>query len=202
MATSKKPPVASREKKSTAASPAARKPAAPPANAAAIEARAAAEKQLKAWGDAMRLFGARKFPAALAAFETVAAGPVAAMGDKARSYILICQRQVGSNKVEPKTAEEFYNLGITSLNAADPAAARTHLERAAKLQPGADHILYSLAAACALSGDAENACAHLRRAIEIEPRNRVLARQDSDFAEAAVSAPGLRLLIEGPSSGA
>ena len=40
----------------------------------------------------------------------------------------------------------------------------------------------ALALAQALSGDVASAYDHLKRAIELEPRNRLIARQDADFA--------------------
>ena len=38
-------------------------------------------------------------------------------------------------------------------------------------------------------GDRNNADLHLKRAIELEPRNRIVARQDADFAHLATQAP-------------
>ena len=37
----------------------------------------------------------------------------------------------------------------------------------------------------AMAGDLAGAHEHLRRAIELEPRNRIMARQDADFAALA-----------------
>jgi hypothetical protein len=53
------------------------------------------------------------------------------------------------------------------------------------MSPGADHIHYALALAQALAGDLTNAQQNLKRAIELEPRNRLIARQDADFAPLA-----------------
>src|SRR5690242_20836864 len=46
----------------------------------------------------------------------------------------------------------------------------------------ADHVLYALALAKGLAGDIDGAHDHLKRAIDLEPRNRISARQDADFA--------------------
>ena len=45
-----------------------------------------------------------------------------------------------------------------------------------------DHVLYALALAKGLAGDIDGAHEHLKRAIDLEPRNRISARQDADFA--------------------
>ena len=62
------------------------------------------------------------------------------------------------------------------------------------MAPGADHIHYALALAQALGGDFPAAYENLRRAIELEPRNRIIARQDADFAQLANQPPFDRLL--------
>ena len=50
-----------------------------------------------------------------------------------------------------------------------------------KLQPDADHVYYALALCKGLSGDIDGAYENLKRAIDLEPRNRISARQDADF---------------------
>ncbi len=62
------------------------------------------------------------------------------------------------------------------------------------MSPEADHIHYAVAAAQALNGDLTGAHEHLKRAIEIEPRNRLHARQDTDFAHLAHQSPFEALL--------
>jgi Flp pilus assembly protein TadD len=80
------------------------------------------------------------------------------------------------------SSEDYYNYGVALLNTRKVEEARGHLEKAVVLAPDADHIHYALALAQALSGDLANAHEHLKRAIDLEPRNRILARQDADFA--------------------
>jgi Flp pilus assembly protein TadD len=57
------------------------------------------------------------------------------------------------------------------------------------MSPAADHIHYALALAQALDGDLSSAHQNLKRAIELEPRNRLIARQDADFAPLANQPP-------------
>jgi Tfp pilus assembly protein PilF len=83
------------------------------------------------------------------------------------------------------SAEEHYNYGITLINSRNLADARKYLEKGLQIDPGADHIHYALAIAQALSGDLHAAHDSLRRAIELEPRNRLAARQDADLASLA-----------------
>jgi hypothetical protein len=48
---------------------------------------------------------------------------------------------------------------------------------------------YALALAQALGGRPGGAHENLKRAIELEPRNRIMARQDADFAPLAKQPP-------------
>jgi Flp pilus assembly protein TadD len=84
---------------------------------------------------------------------------------------------------------------VERLNARDIDTARKHLDRALVLDPNAEHILFTLALCCGLGGDGDGACENLRRAIAIEPRNKVLARQDPEFLVLAQQMPGLRALL-------
>jgi tetratricopeptide (TPR) repeat protein len=106
--------------------------------------------------------------------------------------------------VELRTVEDFYNAGVERLNARDFESARRNLQRSIELtrQDGdsADHVYYAMAACLALSGDSRGAYENLKRAIEIEPRNRVAARQDPDFAGAAQQLPLHGLLYPDKSS--
>jgi Tfp pilus assembly protein PilF len=106
----------------------------------------------------------------------------------------MCDRRLQQTTVSFGTAEECYTYGVALINARNAAEARIHLEKALAIAPGSDHIHYALALAQALSGDLANAQENLRRAIELEPRNRMIARQDADFAPLAHQAP-LRALL-------
>ena len=172
---------------------------APPAKIPALRTAARAitpsEKQLKAWEHAMQLFTQRKFIEACSAFRDAAAGPAAHIADKARSYLQICERQSSTPKLDLKTAEDHFNYGVSCLNARDVEAASKHLERALVLAPKGDHILYTLALCCGISGDGDGACENLKRAISLDPRNRILARQDPEFTALVPQFPALRSLL-------
>ncbi|MDE3194705.1 MAG: hypothetical protein KGN84_00050 [Acidobacteriota bacterium] len=167
----------------------------PATRTAGAKTISAAEKQLKAWEQAMQMFTQRKFADAATAFREAAAGPASHIADKARSYLQICERQTSTPKVDLKTAEDHFNYGVSRLNASDIDQAARHLERALSLAPDGDHILYTLALCRGMSGDGDGACENLKRAISIDPRNRILARQDPEFTPLLAQFPALRLLL-------
>ena len=68
------------------------------------------------------------------------------------------------------------------INRRELPAAEKHLSDALALAPNADHIHYAMALSRGLRGDYQNARESLQRAIELEPRNRIHARNDADFA--------------------
>ena len=148
-----------------------------------------AAKQLSSFEAAMKLFHARKLKDARELFQIAEAGPERDVAQRARLHIAMCDRRLEQEPVELGSAEDYYNYGIALINARKVAEARTHLEKALQMAPGADHIHYALALAQALSGDVTSAHDNLKRAIELEPRNRILARQDADFAPLAHQPP-------------
>lgn len=147
-------------------------------------------RQLRSFEAAMRLFHARKLQEARAQFEAAAAGPERDVAQRARLHIAMCDRRLQqSSPVNLHSAEDHYNYGIAMINARRLGEARTHLEQAVGMAPGTEHFHYALALAQALSGDLVNAHDNLKRAIELEPRNRIVARQDADFAPLANQPP-------------
>lgn len=163
---------------------------------AAVEPLSGSELQLKSFEIAVQLFSQRKLAEARDRFTEAAKGPAAHVSDKARAYIQICDRKTARVEVQVLTAEEHFNHGVERLNARDVERARHHLDRALQLDPDADHILYIMALCCGLAGDGAGACENLRRAIDLEPRNRILARQDPEFLSLASQFPALRTLLE------
>ena len=163
--------------------------------AAAQQVRVALQLQMKHWEQAVQLFSQRKYAQALARFGEAAGGPAAHISDKARSYSQICERKIGGADVNLQTADDHFNYGVERLNARDMEAARRHLDRALALQPNGEHILFTLALCCGLAGDGAAACENLKRAISLEPKNRILARQDPEFMALGQQIPALRSLL-------
>ena len=104
--------------------------------------------------------------------------------DRAHILIQACDKRILGQRSRPrlKTADDFYEVGVTELNGRRLDEAREHLERALKLEPKADYVLYALAAVSCLGGERDAALAHLKRAIEYRDQNRFLAAYDFDFA--------------------
>ena len=146
---------------------------------------------------AVRLFSQHKLAEARDRFVESAKGPASHIADKARSYIQVCERRTaGVETARNLSAEDHFNLGVERLNARDVEQAKAYLGRALTQQPDADHILYTMALCCGLAGDGNGACENLKRAIHLEPRNRILARQDPEFLALASQFPALRSLLE------
>lgn len=169
--------------------------------AAAVPGPSAYDAQLRAYEEAVRLFSQRALAEARERFVEAAKGPAPHISDKARSYVQICERRMRAPEVKLSTAEDHFNYGVERLNARDVETAKHHLGRALDMQPDADHILYTMALCCGFAGDGNGACENLKRAIDLEPRNRILARQDPEFSTLASQFPGLRALLVAEPSG-
>jgi len=157
--------------------------------AAAVAQAAKSQKQLAAFEAAMKLFHARKLKEARELFLEAVEGPERDVAQRAQVHAAMCGRRLDQPPVNLQSAEDYYNYGVAMINARKLAEARVHLEKALALQPKADHICYALALSQALAGDLAGAYENLRRAIELEPRNRIIARQDADFAPVAGKPP-------------
>src|SRR5579863_8015973 len=169
--------------------------------ATAVEPPSAFEVQLKIYEQAVQLFSQRKLAEARDRFLEVAKGPAPHISDKARSYVQVCERRTGGTQVKLSTAEDHFNYGVERLNARDIELAKHHLGHALTMQPDADHVLYTLALCFGLAGDGNGVCENLKLAIDLEPRNRILARQDPEFSALASQFPALRALLTSEPSG-
>lgn len=148
-----------------------------------------AQKQLAAFESAMRQFHERHLEDARCLFLQAVDGPECDVAQRARLHIAMCDRRLRQDVPTLRSADDYYNYAIALINTRKLVEARQHLERALEIAPGADHVHYALALAQALGGDLPGAHENLRRAIEIEPRNRIMARQDADFAPLANQPP-------------
>ena len=153
--------------------------------------------QLAAFEAGVKLLHAREFRAAKERFRSARNGTDRVIAQKAETYIRMCDRRLEEPVMILKTPEEHYNYAITLLNLRELKKARQHLQRALEQEPNADHVYYALALCCGLSGDPQGAYENLRRAIEIEPLNRMRAKQDPDFASISQQPPLDRLLFPG-----
>ena len=148
-----------------------------------------AQKQLGSFEAAMKLFHARDLKQARDLFLEAAKGPERDVAHRARLHAAMCDRRLEQAAPNLHSAEDYYTYGVAQLNLRKVAEAREHLEQALQLAPGADYIYYALALAQALGGDLTGAHENMKRAIELEPCNRIMARQDADFAPLANQPP-------------
>jgi tetratricopeptide (TPR) repeat protein len=146
---------------------------------------AAPESQLASFEAGSKLFHARKFREARERFLQAAEGPERDVAHRARLHAEMCSQRLEQPEVQCQTAEDHYNYGVALLNTRKVQEACAYLERALQLAPDSDHIHYALAVAHGLSGDASRSHLHLKRAIELEPKNRLMARQDADLGNVA-----------------
>ena len=140
------------------------------------------DRQQQTYEEAMRLFHAKKFDRAAALFEKATEGPNRTLAHHAQVHSQICKKRLRPPEVELKTVEDHYNYAITMINARHLKEAAQHLDLALRMAPQADHLYYALAAAEALQGNPQAAYEKLKKAIDLQPRNRILARGDADFA--------------------
>jgi tetratricopeptide (TPR) repeat protein len=150
--------------------------------------------QMESFEEGMRLFHARQFQPARESFLQAVRGPDRAVTHRAGLHARICEQRLESAGPVLNTPEEHYNYAITLINSRDLATAQEHLRAALGADATADHVLYALAACQSLGGDLQAAYENLKRAIDLQPRNRLAARQDPDFAAMAGHPAFLRLV--------
>ena len=141
------------------------------------------QAQMKLYDEALGLFHQQKFQRAKQELEKILEGPSKELADRARMHMRIAeQRMKPSQEQNPRTPEDHYQRGVAMMNLGRWDDARESLDKARKLAPKADHIVYALAALDCLTGEADAALANLKIAIELRGANRYHARNDEDFA--------------------
>jgi len=139
---------------------------------------------VRAFEQALRQFNRHEFAGAKSAFE----GLLSKFADQAeivartRTYLAICEQRLGRTPSVPRNVDALYNQGVFELNKGNTAEAVELFEKALKVEPRADHVYYSLAAAYARLTNTSKALDALRRSIGIRPVQRSHARRDLDFA--------------------
>ena len=142
-------------------------------------------KSLEAFEKALKVLHKGDFDRARDQFEKLAdelrADPE--LADRAQAYISICDRQKrAKSSFAPRTFEESVTYGVFCHNRGDYDRAIKYLSKAVDLEPKSDHAHYCLAAAYSRHGDARDATRHLKQAVAGDSYNRVLAKNDDDFA--------------------
>ena len=153
-----------------------------------------AGQQARAFESGAVLFHSGQFRPALELFQKAARGPSREMAHAALLHARMCQRRLEGSEPAPQTAEDHYNFAVALINERRIEAAEQHLRLALAQAPESDHLYYVMALCRALGGDLAGAYTHMKRAIELEPQNRIAARNDPDFAEIGQQPPLVELL--------
>jgi len=154
---------------------------------------------IKGFELAVQQFTKQNLEKAKPLFEKLAASVYPEVADRARLYLRLCQQKLERSAPAPKTAADYYALGVAELNARNLDPATEHLSKADKMQPKREHIRFALAAAYALQGNSEAALEHLKAAIQLRPGNAYQARHDEDF-QSLRSHPAFRSLVRADAS--
>jgi len=149
---------------------------------------------LKSFGAATRFFHKQNYKKAQELFEEVVGSPARELAERARVHLVLCEQKLERPAPAPKTAGEYYDLGVAELNARHLDVAIEYLNKADKSAPNHEHIKYALAAAHAVQRNADVALEHLKAAIALRPGNRFQVRFDDDFQPLA-SDPRFKRLI-------
>jgi tetratricopeptide (TPR) repeat protein len=128
-----------------------------------------------------RAFQRQNYVKAREIFEKLAQGEMRDVAERARVRLYLCQQKLSRRGPAPKTAEDYYTLGVAALNVRHLDEAVEYLAKAHKLNSNQEHVRYALAAAQALRGNSGEAVEHLKASITLRPANRLQARQDEDF---------------------
>jgi tetratricopeptide (TPR) repeat protein len=138
---------------------------------------------VRAFEQALRLFNRHDFGPARSAFLTLLAkfADQAEIVARTRTYLAICEHRLARSPSVPRNPDALYNQGVFQFNRGNTADAIDLFEKALKVEPRADHVFYSLAAAHARLNDTAKAMDWLRRAIGLRPIHRSHARRDLDF---------------------
>lgn len=130
---------------------------------------------------AVQLLQQGKYDRALAAFEKLLPSAPPEILERARMYMVTCQRQMDRSSLAFQTPEERYDYAISQLNQGYFEEAREQLDGLIGDDPKADYAYYGLAVLDSITGRPQNCLENLGRAIELNPKNRLQARSDNDF---------------------
>ena len=140
-----------------------------------------------------------KFDKARVLFEKLAASGPAEILERSRVYLSACDRHANVAERTFASTEEQYDYAISLLNTGDYEEARDHFDSILRKKPNTDFALYGLAVLESMTGQVEECLEHLSRAINLNPRNRIQARADSDFQDMVDDPRFTELLYPEPS---
>lgn len=142
----------------------------------------------------VRAFQKQNYHRAAEIFEKLVQNDARDVAERAHVHLRLCRQRTGRSAPLPKSADDYYTLGVACLNAREFERAVEHLVKADKIKPHQDHIQYALAVTHSLGGNCDAALTHLEAAFALRPENRIHARRDEDFQGLAAD-PRFRRLV-------
>ena len=139
------------------------------------------QQSLQSYQTGMQYMQEGKFEKARTVFEKLIAVGPAELLERCRVYLSVCQNKLTDSTRSFASLEEQYDYAISLLNTGDYSEARDQFETILESEPAADYAHYGLAALDSMTGQAEECLEHMAKAIELNPRNRIQARTDTDF---------------------
>ena len=142
-----------------------------------------AEQALLEYDRALLLLRKREFADAADGFKAILKShpQEKEIADRCRVYLRVCERDLGEKVMPLKRVEDYYYQAILECNRQRYDEALKHLDRALKMNPKDDRLLYVLASTQALKGDREQALSALKESIDLNATNRIHAQNDPDF---------------------
>ena len=169
-----------------------------PKKAPVVNSRQAYAKAVALYEKGVKSLQRKNYDAATTTFQQLLAEypEERELHERARLYLNVCERQAKPQEKAPRTVDARKLAATVALNRREVDEALALLKGAASSHPDDDHLQYMLALAHALRSDAAASATHLERAIELNPYNRVQARQEPDFDAVRDDEPIQILLAE------
>lgn len=133
----------------------------------------------------LRAMQERKYDKAKTALEKVIAGPNRELTDRAHVHLNAVLQHLQRSANSFSSFEEHYDYAVSLMNRGDLDNAREQLTKILKQAPQADFAYYGMALLDCMVGRSEDALRNLEQSIRLNPRNRLQARNDSDFQNMA-----------------
>lgn len=143
------------------------------------------QKSLHEYQNAMQWMQEGKYEKARTAFEKLLHDGPPEIQERVRIHLASCARHERREELSFNTSEEQFDYAISLLNTGLYEEARNQFEGILAADHKADYAYYGLAILESMTSRAEPCLAHLAKAIDLNPRNRIQARSDSDFQDMA-----------------
>ena len=158
------------------------------------------EKAIADYEAALKSFSRKDYAKAISLFEAVIEEyPIEReVCDRSRTYIAVGRARTASATPRLKEADDYYYQAVLRANEGRLEEASGLLEKLLKMAPDSDRGHYAMASVCSLRDDRAGALAGLAKAITLNPANRTIALNDSDFDALRDDAEFMRLLGKVP----